>query len=128
MTAIAQISNGESGSSVRAKLNSVVDAVNINGRTVTANFSLAATDDMDVVYVNSATNVTCTLPNDIPAGFTCTIVQLGAGVVTFTAASGASRNSRGSVFASAGQYAMASALVRANGGTDAAWLLGGDLA
>lgn len=128
MTSIAQIANGESGSSVRTKLNAVLDAVNVSGRTATAAFSLASTDDLDVVYVNSASTVTCTLPNSLAAGFTCTVVQLGAGVVTFSAEAGGSRNSRGALYSTAGQYAMASVLVRANTGTDAAWIIGGDLA
>lgn len=128
MTSIAQVANGESGLSVRGKLNSVIDAVNVNGRTVTASFSLASGDDMDVVYVNAASGVTCTLPNSLPAGFTCTVVQIGAGVVSFAAETGGTRNARGGLFATAGQYAMTTALVRSNTGTNAAWILGGDLA
>ena len=129
MTAIATIGNGEAGSSVRTKLNAVIGAVNVSGNPQTGAYTVAASDDLDMVPVTSASGVNVTLPNDLPVGFSTTIVQMGAGAVTFVAGSGATLNSRGAVYATAGQYAVATAMVITNGnGTSAAWVLTGDLA
>lgn len=126
---ISQFANGEQGGSIRTKLNAVIDGVSVTGRTVTGATTLAATDDGDMVVVNSAGSVIVTLPNNLPVGFVTTVVQLGAGAVSFTAASGATRNSRGGLSASGGQYALMTVLVVANsGGAAASYILGGDLA
>lgn len=51
-------------------------------RTVTASVTLAATDDNGYVYVDAAGATTVTIPSTLPAGFSCIIVQQGAGQVT----------------------------------------------
>lgn len=102
----------------------------LTSRTVTGNFTLAAGDDLAFIYVNSASGVTCTMPNDLPADFSTTIIQQAAGQVTFTAGSGATgpRN-RQSHTKTAGQYAVAGVLVASNaGGTAADYYLFGDTA
>ncbi|MDY3534518.1 hypothetical protein PG614_00980 [Riemerella anatipestifer] len=50
-------------------------------RTVTTSVTLATTDNGGYVYVNSASAVTVTVPSTLPAGFSCVIVQKGAGQV-----------------------------------------------
>jgi hypothetical protein len=128
MAAIGQIANEESGLSVRGKLNSVIDAVNIAPRAVTAAFTVAATDDLDLVRVNVASSVNVTLPNNMAAGFSVTLAQVGAGTFVMVAGAGATRDSRGAVYTSAGQWAVVTAMVDSNSnGTSAHWIVTGDL-
>lgn len=100
----------------------------INAQTGTA-YTLQASDAGKIVTLANASAITLTLPNNLPAGFACTIVQKGAGAVTFTAASGATRNNRSSHTKTAGQWAMCSLYIDSNsGGTSAVYILGGDTA
>lgn len=72
---------------------------------------------------------TITLPNSLYVGFTCHIIQYGAGQVTFTPASGAARRNRQSHTKTAGQYARCTLQVIANsGGAAAEYILSGDTA
>jgi outer membrane murein-binding lipoprotein Lpp len=80
------------------------------------------------IPVNSAGAVTVTFPSDavvaFPIGTTLIHDHLGAGTITFAAGAGATLNSRGSVFNSAGQYAVIQGKkIAAN-----TWRLLGDLA
>ncbi len=94
----------------------------------TADYTLQATDNGTVIYMNKATAVTVTLPNALPAGFNCVVVQEGAGQVTFAAASGATKQSPSGNAKSAAQYGSVSLLVKANaGGSAADWRLDGAL-
>lgn len=129
MASIGQIANAEAGSSVRTKLNSVIDAVNVVGNAQTGTtYTVVATDDLDLVTLSNAAAITVTLPSTMAVGFSATFIQLGAGVATFAAGSGATRNSRGAVYSTAGQYAVVTALVITNaGGSAASWVLTGDL-
>jgi len=75
----------------------------------------------------NASAITLTLPNDLYAGFQCRVIQAGAGQVTFTAASGATRRNRSSFTKTAGQYALCNLEVISNsGGAAAEYLLSGD--
>jgi hypothetical protein len=47
----------------------------------TTDFSIASTDNGNIIVVNSATTVTVTIPSTLPAGFYCQIIQQGAGQV-----------------------------------------------
>ena len=62
----------------------------------TAGFTLSSTDNNKVIIVTSSTAVTVTVsntsPNILPIGFSCQIIQGGAGAVTI-AASGVTLNS-----------------------------------
>ena len=54
----------------------------------TAAYTLAATDDGKIITVNSASAVNITIGTAVgSAGFSCTVIQLGAGQVTFVASS-----------------------------------------
>ena len=100
----------------------------INAQTGTA-YTLVAADSGKVVTMNNAAASTLTLPNNLPVGFTVTIVQIGAGKVTVAAGSGATVNSRGSVLGFAGRYSAVTITVYANGtGTAATAFLSGDVA
>ncbi len=96
--------------------------------TQTASYTLQASDNGTLVYVNSATAVTVTLPNSLAAGFNCVVVQEGAGQITFAAAGGATKQSPSGNSKSSTQYGSVSLIVKANsGGSAADWRLDGAL-
>ena len=70
--------------------------------------TLANSDNGKVIYATSGSAVTITVPSTLPVGFSCTVIQGGAGAVTFSAGAGATANSYGSFLTTAGQYAVAS--------------------
>jgi hypothetical protein len=59
--------------------------------TKTASFSLGAADNNKLFFINSASTVTITVPT-LPIGFSCQLIQTGAGTITF-AGSGTTLNS-----------------------------------
>jgi hypothetical protein len=59
--------------------------------TKTASFSLGAADNNKLFFINSASMVTVTVPT-LPIGFSCQLIQTGAGTITF-AGSGTTLNS-----------------------------------
>jgi hypothetical protein len=93
-----------------------------------ASITLASTDNGKVKNCTSASAVTVTCPNSLPLNFYCTINQVGAGQITFSAGSGATLNNRQGLLHSAGQWAMCCLYVKSNTGTNAAYVLGGDVA
>lgn len=56
-------------------------------------YTLASTDNKNIVVINSATDVTVTVPTGLSPGFFCQIIQKGAGRVTLASASGVAMNS-----------------------------------
>lgn len=99
-----------------------------NAQTGTT-YTLAASDTGKVVTLSNASAITLTLPNSLIAGFVCTVIQKGAGQVTFTAASGATLRNRQSHTKTAGQYAVTTLYVDSNsGGSAADYYLAGDTA
>lgn len=97
-------------------------------RQTGTSYTLLASDAGGIVELENASLITLTLPNDLPKGFCCTVVQIGAGQVSFSAASGGTLTNRSSHSASAGAGAFCGVYVSTNTGTDAAWMLGGDTA
>ncbi len=92
-------------------------------------YTLATSDAGKTLTLNNASAITVTLPNSLPAGFTCECIQLGAGQVTFSAASGATLNNRQSQTKVAGQHGAVRLAVTANsGGSAAVYNLAGDTA
>jgi hypothetical protein len=92
----------------------------------TASYTATVNDNRLVIIFNAAAAVTLTLPNTLPEGWECGILQMGAGQVTISVA-GSPPVSRGGHTKTAGQYAMASVFVESNGsGTNAVVILGGD--
>lgn len=53
----------------------------------TAGFNLAATDNNKVFLITSASNITVTVPNSLPVGFSCQIIQGGVGTITLSGSS-----------------------------------------
>jgi hypothetical protein len=77
--------------------------------------TLADTDNNKVVRCTSSSAVTITVPSTLAAGFSCMVIQSGAGQVTFVAGSSATLNSFGSLLKTAGQHAPASLMRVASG-------------
>jgi hypothetical protein len=59
--------------------------------TKTASFSLATTDNNKLFFISSSSTVTVTVPT-LPVGFSCQLIQTGAGAITL-AGSGTTLNS-----------------------------------
>jgi hypothetical protein len=51
----------------------------------TADYILNEGDNRNIVTFNTALPVTCSIPKGLQVGFICTVVQVGAGLVNFTA-------------------------------------------
>lgn len=99
--------------------------VDVPGQTHT----LQPGDAGKVHRFTSATAVTVTLPNSLPAGWNALWSQLGTGQVTFTTASGAIRRNRYAHSKTSGQYAEGSLRVDENTtGAGAVYILSGDTA
>lgn len=85
---------------------SSISGFSANITTVTTNYPLTAADNGKVIQSTSASALTITIPSGLPAGFNCTVVQMGAGQITF---SGTYFN-RGNFNKTASQYAIVSIL------------------
>ena len=101
--------------SVFGKLNATGFSVTSDGFVLTsggisaktAGYTLQATDNGKVITVNSASAVSITVPSGLPIGFSVTVIQIGAGQVTFVASS-TTINSYQSYLKIAGQHGSAS--------------------
>jgi len=93
-------------------------AANINAQTGTS-YALVAADNGKTVTMNNAAASSLTVPTGLPAGFGCTVVQLGVGQVTISGTA-TLRNRNGLKLA--GQYA-ASGLIYVTTDT---YTVGGD--
>ena len=79
----------------------------INALTGTT-YSLLAADNGKVITWSNASGVTLTVPTSLPVGFNTTIIQIGAGLVGITGASGVTLNSFEGKLRTAGQHAAVS--------------------
>lgn len=75
-----------------------------NNQTGTT-YTLASTDNGKTVTLSNASPITLTVPASLPAGFHCTLVQIGAGQVTITPSSTTIHN-RQSFTKIKGQWSM----------------------
>lgn len=78
--------------------------VNITG----TGYTFAASDNGEVLIHNNAAGSTFTIPTGLPVGYSVTVVQIGAGQVNFSPASGVTLNSFTSLRKIAGQHGSAS--------------------
>lgn len=69
--------------------------------------TLSASDNGKVIYCTSGSAVTITCATGLPIGFSATVIQGGAGKVTF-APGAATLNSYAGLLSTMGQYAVAS--------------------
>src|SRR4029453_8058287 len=83
----------------------------INAQTGTS-YTLLTSDNGKVITLNNAAAIALTVPSGLGAGFSCLIIQLGAGKVTVTT-SGTTVVQRQAFTKTAGQYAVASILAYA---------------
>lgn len=77
----------------------------LNDQTGTA-YTLVASDAGKVVVCDNASAIALTVPSGLGAGFTCSVIQKGAGEITFTASS-TTINNRQSHTKMAGQHGVA---------------------
>ena len=87
-----------------------VDAGGINAQTGTS-YALVASDNGKVVTLSNASAITLSVPSGLCMGFSCIIVQIGAGQVTVASGSGSPTttiNSYAGLKKLAGQHAAAS--------------------
>ena len=70
-------------------------------------YTFLESDNGKVLTFNNGSAVTVTIPTALPVGFNCTAIQLGAGQVGFTAASGLTLQSYGNQYRLIGQHASA---------------------
>lgn len=92
-------------------------------------YTLQASDSGCIIETADAGGVIVTLPEDMPQGLTVTVMQGGAGTVTFSPAGGASLMNRNSHNQTAGQYAVCTVYVRSNAdGESAVYVMTGDSA
>jgi len=73
----------------------------------TVSLTLSSTDNGTVVLIDSTNAATVTVPSGLGVGFNCSVVQKGAGQVSFSA-SGTTINNRQSHTKINGQYGVAS--------------------
>ena len=83
-------------------------------------YTLAASDQGKWVILQNASAITLTVPSTLAAGFSCNIIQGGAGQITVTPGSGATRRSYLSHTKTAGENAMGTIIVTSNGSGSAA--------
>ena len=88
------------------------NANSYNDQTGTT-YTLVAGDNGKIVTVSNASAITVTVPASLPTGFNCTVVQKGAGQITF-AASSTTLNNRQSFTKTAGQYAAVAVIMYAS--------------
>jgi len=102
--------------------------VNINKQTGTS-YTLVEADRGKVVELNNGSAIALTADPTLDADFACTIVQMGAGVVTVASSGGGAVINRQSQFDTAGQHAVCGIYCTANvGGSAAQFVFYGDTA
>jgi hypothetical protein len=85
---------------------STISGFGANVLNISENYPLTAADNGRIIQSTSASAITVTIPTGLPTGFNCTIVQMGAGQITF---SGTYLNRTGFT-KTASQYAVVSIL------------------
>lgn len=83
---------------------STISGFAANVATITGAYSITAADNGKILQSTASSAITVTIPSGLPTGFNCTVVQMGAGQLTF---SGTYLN-RGGFTKTASQYAVVS--------------------
>jgi hypothetical protein len=78
-----------------------------------ATHTLASANNGAILAFTSNTAVTLTIPTSLSSTFSCSIIQQGTGQITFTPATGVTRNAFGGATKTAGQYAVATLIATA---------------
>jgi Ca2+-binding RTX toxin-like protein len=74
----------------------------------TNSITLSDQNNNAIIRCTAADSVLVTVPSTLATGFSCMVIQAGTGLVTFQGGSGATLNSFGNLFTTAGQHAPAS--------------------
>ncbi|MEI9966147.1 MAG: hypothetical protein WDN67_00500 [Candidatus Moraniibacteriota bacterium] len=91
-------------------------------------YTLLSTDNGLFLEFTNSSGTTLTLPNNLPAGFSCAVTQAGTGQVTLAPASGATLEQADASLKTLKQWSEVSLRVRGNsGGTSADYLASGSL-
>lgn len=94
---------------------------------VSASFTIGPVNHEQVIQNLSATDITLTLPNDLPTGFAFIVDQTSDGAMIFAAATGATLVNASDFDRTSGPGAMMHAYVRSNSdGRSAVYVLCGD--
>jgi hypothetical protein len=81
-------------------------SANLMRREVDASIALDATYNGVFIAANSPSGITLTLPDTLPLGFNCAVVQIGAGQATMVPAGIATLNSQQGFTKTAGLWAV----------------------
>jgi hypothetical protein len=63
---------------------SSISGFGANVVSASSNYSITSADNGKVIQSTSASAITITIPTGLPTGFNCTVVQMGAGQITFS--------------------------------------------
>jgi hypothetical protein len=121
--------NTTSGNNTHSGTETFSSTVVGGGRIVSGTTdTFAASDCGKTIHFTSASTITVTLPNNITTlECTVTVIQEGAGQITFSAAAGATLHNRSSFTKTAGQWGVVDIILNTNsGGTSAVYTLAGD--
>ena len=102
-TSVANLTSGRPISAIGYELESA-GVITEAGTTRT----LSATDNGKVIYCTSGSAITITTATGLGAGFSCLVIQGGAGQIEFSQGSSTTLVSYASLVKTAGQYAAAS--------------------
>jgi hypothetical protein len=81
-----------------------------NISSISASYTLAATDNAEVIQSTAAAAITITIPTGLPTGFNCMVFQYGGGQISFAAASGVTIINRNAYTKTLGQYSIVTVL------------------
>jgi hypothetical protein len=98
----------------------------LNVQTGTS-YTLLLADSGKIITLDNGSAITVDLPEDLPEGWNCTVIQKGAGQITFSVAGSAILLNSSTHSKTSAQYAEVSLKVIQNtGGTTATYVLSGD--
>jgi hypothetical protein len=63
---------------------STISGFAANVATITGAYSITAADNGKILQSTASSAITVTIPSGLPTGFNCTVVQMGAGQITFS--------------------------------------------
>ncbi len=63
---------------------STISGFAANVVTITGAYSITAADNGKILQSTASSAITVTIPSGLPTGFNCTVVQMGAGQITFS--------------------------------------------
>lgn len=105
-TVIAKVAGTSSGGTQQADAYILTSAGIVTESTTSR--TLSAADNGKIIYCTNGSTTTITTATSLGAGFSCTIIQGGAGKVTVAQGASTTLASYSSLFSTMGQYAVIS--------------------